>query len=139
LCASLEDTFRSNDEYAAKQIQETPPTFISAEHLLSLYEDNELRADSQYLGQVLVVTGKLHSVKMDQLTNRIAVELIADKRGFKTVKCYCPLGKGAELIRYNKGDQLSLIGLNVGKGMTELNWRGITMWGCLVSKSPLEN
>jgi hypothetical protein len=64
---NLEVARLQRQQQEARQNVSTREQAISAGHLIQLYEDNEIAADSTYKGQTFVITGKIDRIGKDIL------------------------------------------------------------------------
>lgn len=99
---------------ADQQAPAEPNIKISALDLYKAYHANEVAADGQYKGRMLVVSGTVTTIGKDIMDDPY-VSLQADNE-FETVNAYFGKDKVDELSRLKKGDSISVTCR--GNGMT---------------------
>lgn len=93
-----------------------PNIVISAVNLLDEYDQNEVRADSNYRGRVLEVSGVVHSIGTAFSQTYVTIGT-GEKYEFITVQCYFNSGQLDTVASLNKGDEVTIIGKCDGKSL----------------------
>lgn len=85
-----------------------PAVRVSAPSLMSEYLTNELRADGEFKGRVLVVSGEVDSVKRDILNQ--AYVTLRTENAIRRVQCVFDEGLVGQIVNLTPGDQVTISG-----------------------------
>jgi hypothetical protein len=83
--------------------------------LASNYDDNEVAADQQYEGRVLLVTGKVESIT--KVFGSMSVTLQGKEMSFVGVQCFVAASEEDAVARLKKGAQVTVQGTCDGKSL----------------------
>lgn len=79
---------------------------VSADDLLDAYKDNEVRADQQFSGKVLAVTGSVASVEKNGIDNSITLNFLTKR--FEYVEAFLASGQDAAAAKLTKGERVTV-------------------------------
>lgn len=99
---------------------EGPPITVSAEQLYKAYKTNEISADEQYRGRVLIVTGEVKGIKKD-FTDKPYLEL-KTSGPFEDVAAHVQPERAGSLRALSPGARVTVVcmGNNVIMGSPQL-------------------
>jgi len=97
---------------------------VSAGALYKAYEANQVAADVQYEGKILLVTGVVSSIGKDILSNPYVVIGDGGKYSLVGVQCFFDKGAESELAKLSKGQTVTIQGKQSGYFMN------VTLSGC---------
>lgn len=99
---------------------EAPPTAVDIKTLLGEYKDNEVRADAQFKGKRIQVTGKVGDIKKDIL-DKIFVTVGTGKQfEIPEVQCYFDDEHASKAATLSKGQTVTVKGTVKGLMMNVL-------------------
>lgn len=91
-----------------------PATKTTVEELLRAYNENEIRADRMYKGELLAVTGTVESVN-HVLGGPYIVLVDPDGKQAGGLHCNFPRGQAERLLHIHKGEKVELVCTGAGK------------------------
>ena len=98
----------------------TPEAKVAAAAIIDLYEEDEPKANRQYLGKTIQVNGTITEINSQQDT--LVNVLIGDASSMHKVSCLLDKQYIAAIKKYNTGQQISIKGICTGYLMdVELN------------------
>jgi tRNA_anti-like/GYF domain 2 len=90
--------------------EEEAPTAVLLKTLLSEYKDNEVRADQQFKGQLIVTSGKVGDVKKDFLNHIYVTVGNGGPFEIPVVQCFPIAGQESKAAALSKGDTVTIQG-----------------------------
>lgn len=95
---------------AGEAAQAGPALDVQLETLLSEYKDNEVRADANYKGKVIKISGKVDDIKKDILNSPYVT--VGTGKQFEIPQVQCMLRKDASgaAMQLSKGADVTVIG-----------------------------
>lgn len=98
----------------------SPEAKVAAAAIVDLYEQDEPKANRQYLGKTIQVNGTIAEINSQQDT--LVNVLIGDTNSMHKVSCLLDKQHTAAIKKYNTGQQISIKGICTGYLMdVELN------------------
>jgi RNA polymerase subunit RPABC4/transcription elongation factor Spt4 len=88
---------------------------VTAEQLLEAYNENEVKADSQYKGKVLEVTGIVNTIGKDILDEAYVTVGSGEPYEVWSVQCYFGKGDLDSISELSPGDTVTISGKCSGK------------------------
>ncbi len=85
---------------------------VSANVLLSDYEQDEKAANDKYLGKTIIVRGRISSIEKNADT--LVTILLGEEDSFNHVSCQLASTAYRELNKYNTNDSVSIKGICIG-------------------------
>ncbi len=99
-----------------KKVQEQKPIEVSAAQLLSEYKDNETRANDQYKGKVVQVTGPIHRITEGHVELKGSDAIVVNR-----VNCQFEDADRKTLASLSSGSQITIKGICEGKQAININ------------------
>lgn len=119
-CCNVPDQKRASGGGAAPRAADAPPTPVDIKTLLGEYKDNEVRADAQFKGKRIQVTGKVGDIKKDIL-DKIFVTVGTGKQfEIPEVQCYFDDAHASKAATLSKGQTVTVKGTVKGLMMNVL-------------------
>jgi len=98
-----------------------PTATLSAKELYDAFESNEIKANSEYKGKVIAVTGVVSAITTSLIGDQPIVSLTATSNehlsNLQTVTCTFAKVHSSSLASLSKGTTITMIGLVTGKMM----------------------
>ena len=101
-------------EAKAMEAQEPEPR-VRAADLIRAYEANEIRADLQYKGKIVVISGQVDNISSDIMGTPFVTLKHSDDFSFRSVQCLFSRSEMEELARLNSGERIVLRGRVAGE------------------------
>ena len=105
----------SSNSSPSKTAEPVEAIQISAKDLMDAYSANEVKADSQYKGKQLTITGKVTSV--DVMFGQTSVTIGTGAAFEIGVLCYTQDSEKDKVANLNKGDAVTITGICDGKSL----------------------
>jgi len=86
---------------------------ITAPNLFAAFSDNEARANSEYLDKIVLVSGIINEVTIDDSSN-VNVYLNVGNDGFGSVSCNFNSLEGQKVLNYKAGQSVKIKGVCTG-------------------------
>ena len=97
---------------------------VSAKDLLEAYSANEVKADSQYKGKLLTITGQVTSI--DVMFGQTSVTVGTGEIFEFGISCYTQDSETDKVANLNKGDAVTVTGICDGKSLS------VSMRKCII-------
>ena len=101
------------DQAAADDFSE-PTVSVKAPNLTIAYDENEIAADRQYRGKLLLVSGYI--AEMSQTSSNMIVQLRGHD-GFQSVRCIMRENQRDMIVFFKKGQEITLVGRGEGRSI----------------------
>jgi cytochrome c-type biogenesis protein CcmE len=82
---------------------------ISADDIITDYEENQIRADGKYLNKKLLVKGLIYKISKSP-TDYTIIEIRGEKNSYPTIQCSILHKEDKKALQYSKGDEIILKG-----------------------------
>jgi hypothetical protein len=102
---------KKQQEDQQKQVQEQKAIEVSAAQLLSEYKDNETRANDQYKGKVVQVSGSIHRITEGAVELKGGDAIVTNR-----VNCQFEDADRKSLSSLSSGSHVTIKGICDGKG-----------------------
>lgn len=99
---------------------------VTAEELVSAYEENAIAADQKYKGKVIQVTGYINDFDEDIMGDPY-ITLCVDEYGWNCVQCSFPDSERKALARLSKGQRVCVKGVCKGKPVINVSLEGCAL------------
>ncbi|MBT8194847.1 MAG: OB-fold putative lipoprotein [Bacteroidia bacterium] len=86
---------------------------ITAPNLFSAFSDNEAKANTDYLDKIILVSGEINEVTVDDSSN-VNVYLNVGNDGFGSVSCNFSSEEGQKALNYKNGQVVKIKGVCTG-------------------------
>jgi hypothetical protein len=107
---------KKQQEQQQQQVQEQKAIEVSASNLLSEYKNNETRANDQYKGKVVQITGSIHRIVERAVELKGGDAIVMDR-----VNCQFEDADRKTLSSLSSGNQVTIKGICDGKGFINVN------------------
>ena len=104
----LEEENRRFEEQKRLEREETP-VVMSSSALYTEYHNNEVRADENYKGRLLIIWGVIEEIRSGGVLSPMSLDLRVNEHSWDEVNCYFKEERRGELIPLQKG-QVILVG-----------------------------
>ena len=117
---------KEDDERQKQQVATQKEHAVSAATLKAVYEQNEVNADNEYKGKVIVVHGRVGTIGKN-LINTPYVTLDEDQLGIGSVQCFFGDSSNAQLAKLRPGQSLFIKGSVDGKSIITVEMSDCTI------------
>lgn len=106
--------FRLGNEGSNKMQYNGGPLEISAFDLMSLYENNQLKADNLFKNKNVTILGEISDIRKDPDFGDVVVEIKADNFGIFSITAYIDKDAEQSALAFRIGEQIKLSGTVLG-------------------------